>query len=246
MFYIKNFNINYPITDFFIEIYKFNILFLIFLFLFFIFIFSFVLIFLLNYFFIKNNKYFLLKNFFLEFFFIFIPFYFIIFLFFYSLFLLINFNFNSFLNIKIISYQWKWYFLYLYKYKKNLSFFSIISDCVFKVFNINKKKYNYDKQNVDFKLILPFNKLIRFIIFSNDVIHSLYIPSLGIKKDSIPSFLKDFYLKSNRLGIYKGFCTELCGKNHSYMPIIIKFLNIYCFNKWSICFSFKKFLNLNY
>jgi len=74
-------------------------------------------------------------------------------------------------------------------------------------------------------LILPNKNKIRIILTSNDVIHSLFIPSLNIKQDLIPGFLRNKYFYTDKTGIYRGYCVELCGKNHSYMPINIKIIN---------------------
>ncbi|QSF25246.1 hypothetical protein CU086_00135 [Candidatus Nasuia deltocephalinicola] len=242
MHFYKIFKLNIPVTNFFFEIYKFNnfifIIFYLFLLFFIIFFFTFIF----HNFFLKNNKYIFIKSFFFEFFWVLLPFYSISYIFFYSIFVILKIKkfYNNYLNIKIISYQWKWYYIYLDNF--NFNFFSIISNCIFNILNFDfKNKYNKNYfQKVDNKLILPLNKFIRFILISNDVIHSIYIPSFGIKQDLIPSFLKIFYFKPLKLGKFFGFCSEMCGKNHSYMPIILKVLPFYNYKKWLICFFLKK------
>ncbi|XXS36629.1 MAG: hypothetical protein ACSHUF_00535 [Candidatus Nasuia deltocephalinicola] len=245
---LVKFNLFNPITKIFFEIYKFNVFLFIFFILFLFFFILFFIIFIFYNFFLKNNKYYFLKSFFLEFFWIFFFFNFVSFLFFYSILLVFKLKkcYNAYLNIKIVSYQWKWYFIYLSNFGINFNFFSIFNNCIFKLLNFNNYGFYNIFYNVDNKLIIPINKIVRFIFFSNDVIHSLYIPSIGLKQDSIPGFLKDFYFKSNNFGNYYGFCTELCGKNHSYMPFILKILSIYSYNKWKTSHILKKIIILNY
>ncbi len=244
----KKIKLIYPINNFFIFIHKLNIyLFLFFILFYFYFFVFFILFFFYNHF-LKNNKFYFLKKFLFEFFWILIPFYFVLLLFFLSIFLFLKIKKTnkSYLNIKIISYQWKWYFVYLDNLNKNINYFSILSTCIFKIFNLNKNFNIFYLRLVDNNLILPINNLIRIILISNDVIHSLYIPSISLKQDLIPGFLKNFYFKSNRFGKYYGFCTELCGKNHSYMPFVVNFISNYSYKKWKISMFLKKILILNF
>ncbi|WP_259285933.1 hypothetical protein [Candidatus Nasuia deltocephalinicola] len=244
----KKIKLIYPINNFFIFIHKFNIFLFLFFILFYLYFFVFFILFFLYNYFLKNNKFYFLKNFLFEFFWIIIPFYFVLLFFFLSIFLLLKIKKlqNNCLNIKIISYQWKWYFVYLDDFNKNINYFSILSTCLFKIFNLSNNFNIFYLRSVDNNLILPINTLIRLILISNDVIHSLYIPSISLKQDLIPSFLKNFYFKSNRFGKYFGFCSELCGKNHSYMPFVVNFISNNSYKKWKISMFLKKILILNF
>lgn len=79
---------------------------------------------------------------------------------------------------------------------------------------------------VDSRLILPVEKQLRIFITSSDVLHSFAVPSLGIKMDACPGRLNQVYIWVNRTGVYYGQCSELCGINHAFMPIVIESVSI--------------------
>ena len=92
-------------------------------------------------------------------------------------------------------------------------------------------------------LQLPVNTLIRSLIRSTDVIHSWTVPSIGIKVDALPGRLNQIFLSSKRIGLFVGQCSEICGTNHSFMPITVIFSSVNNFiNKISaiLSYSFKK------
>lgn len=119
------------------------------------------------------------------------------------------------LTIKIIGRQWFW------SYNYNIGNELIEFDSY--LVNANDLKLgdlrNYE---VDEYLILPSNTIIRFLITSTDVIHSWSVPALGIKMDAVPGRLNQISTEIYRPGLYYGSCTELCGINHSFMPILLK------------------------
>lgn len=86
--------------------------------------------------------------------------------------------------------------------------------------------------DVDNRCILPFNLPIRIITTSIDVIHAWTIPSLGIKIDSTPGRLNQITLLISRPGLYYGQCSEICGLNHSFIPIVIESTNFSYFKNW--------------
>src|SRR5690606_33196355 len=75
---------------------------------------------------------------------------------------------------------------------------------------------------VDEPMVVPINKKIRFLITANDVIHSWWVPDLAVKKDAIPGFINESWTRINEPGIYRGQCAELCGKDHAFMPVVVK------------------------
>jgi cytochrome c oxidase subunit 2 len=85
---------------------------------------------------------------------------------------------------------------------------------------------------VDKPLVLPVNKKIRFLVTSNDVIHSWWVPELGIKRDAIPGFMYEAWAKIEKPGVYRGQCAELCGINHGFMPIVVEAVSQDEFNQW--------------
>jgi heme/copper-type cytochrome/quinol oxidase subunit 2 len=76
--------------------------------------------------------------------------------------------------------------------------------------------------DVDERLVLPTNSLVRLLVTSADVIHSWAVPSLGIKCDAVPGRLNQVWLTINRQGVFYGQCSELCGANHAFMPIVVE------------------------
>nr|AAD40264.1 cytochrome oxidase II [Trama caudata]AAD40280.1 cytochrome oxidase II [Trama rara]AAD40281.1 cytochrome oxidase II [Trama rara] len=126
------------------------------------------------------------------------------------------------LTIKILGHQWYW--SYEYSDFPNIEFESYMIN------NINKE--NFRLIEVDNKTILPFKYNIQLLISSEDVIHSWTIPSLAIKIDAIPGRMNQINLFMNRPGLYFGQCSEICGINHSFMPIQIESINLNNFILW--------------
>jgi cytochrome c oxidase subunit 2 len=86
--------------------------------------------------------------------------------------------------------------------------------------------------DVDKPLVLPAETKIKFIITSDDVIHSWWVPALGWKRDAIPGFINEAWTEILEPGIYRGQCAELCGKDHGFMPIVLKVLPKAEFASW--------------
>nr|AZL93480.1 cytochrome c oxidase subunit 2 [Synergus sp. ZJUH_2016033] len=126
------------------------------------------------------------------------------------------------MSIKCIGHQWYWKYEFSDFY--NLNFESFMNK------NINLNSFRL--LDVDNNLILPMNLQIRLLISSFDVIHSFTIPSMGIKIDGIPGRINQLNLFMNRPGMYFGQCSEICGANHSFMPIVIESTNIKMFLYW--------------
>ena len=125
---------------------------------------------------------------------------------------------ESDIDIQVTGYQWKWRYKYI---GEELDFFSVSSTPADEIRNKVEKNENYLLE-VDKPLVLPINKKIRFLLTANDVIHAWWIPELALKKDAIPGFINEDWTRINEVGIYRGQCAELCGKDHGFMPIVIK------------------------
>jgi len=132
--------------------------------------------------------------------------------------------------IKVTGYQWKWNYEYI---DEDISFFSQITEESNKARQLGvadsvrdaipltkdgKSKYLLD---VDNPLVIPVGKKIAFLMTSNDVIHSWWMPDFGVKQDAIPGYINDTWALVNEPGIYRGQCAELCGKDHGFMPIVV-------------------------
>lgn len=135
---------------------------------------------------------------------------------------------NSAITIKITGYQWKWKYDYL---DQGISFFSNLSTPQDQIQNKTAKNPWYLLE-VDHPLVVPINKKIRLLVTSNDVIHSWWVPELGIKRDAIPGFIHEAWAIIEKPGIYRGQCAELCGVNHGFMPIVIEAKNDVDFQRW--------------
>lgn len=125
---------------------------------------------------------------------------------------------ESELDVQVTGYQWKWRYTYL---DEELDFFSNMSTPQEQINNEEEKGEHYLLE-VDNPLVLPINTKIRFLLTANDVIHSWWVPDLAVKKDTIPGFINEAWSVIEEPGIYRGQCTELCGKGHGYMPIVVK------------------------
>lgn len=125
---------------------------------------------------------------------------------------------DSEVDIKVTGYQWKWRYEYL---GTDIDFFSNMSTPKDEIYNAKAKNENYLLE-VDNELVVPINKKIRFLITANDVIHSWWVPDFAVKKDAIPGFINESWTRINEPGIYRGQCTELCGKDHGFMPVVVR------------------------
>ena len=131
-------------------------------------------------------------------------------------------------NIQVTGYQWKWQYRYL---EDDVSFFSNLSTDWDEINNLVPKGENY-LQEVDEMVVIPAGKKVRFLITANDVIHSWWMPAFAIKQDAIPGFVNTAWTVVDVPGIYRGKCTELCGKNHGFMPIVVKVVEQDEYNEW--------------
>nr|ACY73573.1 cytochrome c oxidase II [Kretania pylaon] len=129
---------------------------------------------------------------------------------------------NPLITIKSIGHQWYW--SYEYSDFKNIEFDSYMIN----EFNTN----NFRLLDVDNRIIVPMNNNIRMLITATDVIHSWTVPAIGVKVDANPGRLNQTSFFINRPGIFFGQCSEICGANHSFMPIVIESISIKNFINW--------------
>jgi cytochrome c oxidase subunit II len=141
---------------------------------------------------------------------------------------------NADLTIKATGYQWKWGYDYLKGEGEGVSFLSTIDSTHRELSNSGAKGDMPDDYllKVDNPLVVPVNKKVRIITTANDVIHSWGVPSLGVKQDAIPGFVRDTWFRSEKTGDFYGQCYELCGKEHAYMPIHVKVLSAQDYTVW--------------
>lgn len=132
------------------------------------------------------------------------------------------------LNIKVIGYQWKWKYEYL---EQGISFYSNLSTPNNQIYG-NEKKNEFFLLEVDNPVVVPINAKIRILVTANDVIHSWWVPELGIKQDAIPGYINENWFTIEKAGVYRGQCAELCGANHAFMPIVVKAVSQKEFDEW--------------
>nr|YP_009555976.1 cytochrome c oxidase subunit II [Myllocerinus aurolineatus]QBF03595.1 cytochrome c oxidase subunit II [Myllocerinus aurolineatus] len=131
---------------------------------------------------------------------------------------------NPMITIKAIGHQWYW--SYEYSDYKNIEFDSYM------IPSNELDLMNFRLLDVDNRVIVPFNTQIRLIVTSADVIHSWTIPSLGVKIDGTPGRLNQTNFSVNRTGLLFGQCSEICGANHSFMPIVMESISPQYFLNW--------------
>ncbi len=139
-----------------------------------------------------------------------------------------NDNSDSDVTIKIVGSQWKWQYQYL---DQGISYFSSLSTPYGQIQN-KQPKGEWYLLEVDRPLVVPVHKKIRFLVTSNDVIHSWWVPELGVKRDAIPGFMHEAWARINKTGVYRGQCAELCGINHGFMPIVVQAVSEEEFTQW--------------
>nr|YP_009537963.1 cytochrome c oxidase subunit II [Athyma punctata]AYN60706.1 cytochrome c oxidase subunit 2 [Athyma punctata] len=130
---------------------------------------------------------------------------------------------NPLITLKSIGHQWYW--SYEYSDFNNIEFNSYM-------IQMTDNLANFRLLDVDNRIILPMNNQIRILITATDVIHSWTIPSLSVKVDANPGRLNQTSFFINRPGIFYGQCSEICGANHSFMPIVIESISIKNFINW--------------
>jgi cytochrome c oxidase subunit 2 len=138
---------------------------------------------------------------------------------------------NADVTIKVTGYQWKWGYDYVKGPGEGISFLSTLSTPRAETNGQQPISDTY-LQEVDNPLVVPVDKKIRIITTANDVVHSWYVPAFGVKQDAIPGFVRDTWFKADKTGTFRGFCTELCGKEHAFMPVVVEVLSADDYAKW--------------
>jgi cytochrome c oxidase subunit 2 len=131
---------------------------------------------------------------------------------------------NVELNIKVTGYQWKWEYEYL---GHDVSFFSTLardSDAARQLGSgVDPKTVPNYLLDVDNPLVIPAGAKVRLLLTSQDVIHAWWVPAFVMKKDAIPGYVNEIWVQvdADKLGLYRGQCAELCGRDHGFMPIVV-------------------------
>ncbi|MGJ8669580.1 MAG: cytochrome c oxidase subunit II [Oceanococcus sp.] len=137
------------------------------------------------------------------------------------------------MTIKITGYQWKWQYEYM---EEGVSFFSSLDTRSNEARQLGSGINPADVPNylldVDEPLVLPVGKKIRLLLTSNDVIHAWWVPAFATKKDAVPGYINEMWTKIDEPGIYRGQCAELCGRDHGFMPVVVRAVSQQEYDRW--------------
>ncbi len=135
------------------------------------------------------------------------------------------------MTVQVTGIQWKWKYKYL---DSDIEFISALSTPAEQYENYEKaseKGKNYLLE-VDNEVVLPVGKKIRFLLTSEDVIHSWWMPDFAVKMDAIPGFMNETWARIEKPGVYRGVCAELCGRLHGFMPIVVRAVSQAEYDQW--------------
>lgn len=138
---------------------------------------------------------------------------------------------ESELDIMITGYQWRWQYSYLADEGEEVSFFSNLSTTDDQIAGLDEKSENYLLE-VDEPMVIPVNTKVRFLLTAADVIHSWWVPEFAVKKDAIPGFVNEAWVIAEETGTFRGQCTELCGQDHGFMPVVVEVVEQEEFDAW--------------
>jgi cytochrome c oxidase subunit 2 len=143
---------------------------------------------------------------------------------------------NADITIKVTGMQWKWGYDYLKGEGEGINFLSNLSTPRAQVgspgFEPTEKRGDNYLMEVDNEVVVPVHRKIRLITTANDVIHSWSIPAFAVKQDAIPGFVRDAWFKAEHTGTFRGYCSELCGKEHAFMPIVVRVVTDAEYKTW--------------
>ena len=135
------------------------------------------------------------------------------------------------LTVKVTGYQWKWGYDYLKGEGEGISFISTLSTPREQIEGKAPKGEHYLLE-VDNEMVVPIGKKVRVLTTAADVIHSWWVPAFGAKQDAIPGFIRDLWFKAEKTGTYRSQCVELCGKDHGFMPIVVRVVSQQEYSTW--------------
>ena len=120
--------------------------------------------------------------------------------------------------LKVTGIQWKWQYEYP---ESGIKFISTMTTPRDQIANKETKGEHYLLE-VDNEVVLPVGKKVRVLLTATDVIHTWWVPQFGVKRDAVPGFLRETWVKIDEPGVYRGQCAELCGKDHGFMPVVVR------------------------
>ena len=147
---------------------------------------------------------------------------------------------NSDITIKATGWQWKWEYDYIddkVGNSKGIHFFSSIDKASNDARQLDSgadvAKVEHYLLDVDKRVVVPVGKKVRVLTTAADVIHAWWVPELAIKRDAVPGFINESWFQAEKVGVYRGQCAELCGKDHGFMPIVVEVKSVEDYQKWA-------------
>ena len=135
------------------------------------------------------------------------------------------------LTIKATGYQWKWGYEYVTGDAAGVKFMSVMSTPREQIENKAPKGEHYLLE-VDRPMVVPVGKKVRMLLTASDVIHNWSVPAFSVKADAVPGFLRDTWFRADKEGTYRGQCSELCGKDHGFMPVVVEVVSAEKYAAW--------------
>jgi cytochrome c oxidase subunit 2 len=135
------------------------------------------------------------------------------------------------ITVKVTGYQWKWGYDYIKGEGEGINFLSTMTTPRAQIEGNEPKGENYLLE-VDNEMVVPVGKKVRVIVTAADVIHAWWVPAFGAKQDAVPGFLRDIWFRADKEGVFRGQCTELCGKEHAFMPIVVRSVSQEQYAQW--------------
>jgi cytochrome c oxidase subunit 2 len=140
---------------------------------------------------------------------------------------------GSGLTVKVTGYQWKWQYDYV---DEGVSFFSTLAPNHNEARQIDSGVDVHAVDNylldVDNPLVVPVGTKVRVLVTAADVIHNWWVPDFGLKKDAIPGYINELWFKADEVGTYRGQCAELCGRDHGFMPVVVRVVGQAEYETW--------------
>jgi cytochrome c oxidase subunit II len=137
------------------------------------------------------------------------------------------------MTVKVTGYQWKWQYDYV---DEGVSFFSTLSQASNEARQLDSGVNVYEVEHylldVDNPLVVPVDKKVRVLVTAADVIHNWWVPDFGMKKDAIPGYINELWFRADKVGTYRGQCAELCGRDHGFMPIVVRVVEQAEYESW--------------
>lgn len=138
---------------------------------------------------------------------------------------------ESAITLKVTGYQWKWKYEYL---EDGITIYSNLAPSSRAAIYQDPRAVEHYLRDVDQPVVLPVGKKVRVLLTADDVIHAWWVPDLGMKKDAIPGFINELWIKidEDKIGVYRGQCAELCGVDHGFMPIVVEARSEEGYEQW--------------